>query len=206
MSYTIVDIFRSSVLRKRSLVLMVVWYVLTGISTWGCANNPYWQKKVDLNHKRSSSNWFSNRWLINEFLAIFCTVLCNKHQFHSFTFFRVHSLPFFRSTARENSLKLIKFSSQHIMETVCSFHIIISQFCRFSTSLGYYGLTLNISSFAGNKYLNFFISGAMEPFIVLLTMFFYNRCVVVKPVWIKACIIIFNTKNCHELVRQHRFT
>ena len=41
MSYTIVDIFRSSVLRKRSLVLMVVWYVLAGISKWECANNPY---------------------------------------------------------------------------------------------------------------------------------------------------------------------
>ena len=31
-SYTILDIFRSSVLRKRSLIMMVVWYVLPRIS------------------------------------------------------------------------------------------------------------------------------------------------------------------------------
>ena len=31
--------------------------------------------------------------IINKFLAIFCTVLCNRHQFYSFTFLRIHSLP-----------------------------------------------------------------------------------------------------------------
>ena len=35
-------------------------------------------------------------------------------------------------------------------------------FCRLATSLGYYGLSLNASHLAGNKYLNFFISGAVE--------------------------------------------
>ena len=30
--------------------------------------------------------------IINEVLGIFCTILCNKHQFNSFTFLRVHSL------------------------------------------------------------------------------------------------------------------
>ena len=30
--------------------------------------------------------------IINDFLAIFCTILCNRHQFHSFTFLLVHPL------------------------------------------------------------------------------------------------------------------
>ncbi|CAB3991007.1 organic cation transporter -like [Paramuricea clavata] len=45
----------------------------------------------------------------------------------------------------------------------------------FSTSLDYYGLSLNISSFAGNKYLNFFISGALEPIIITSTIVILNR-------------------------------
>ena len=45
----------------------------------------------------------------------------------------------------------------------------------FSTSLGYYGLTLNISNLAGNKYLNFFISGTLEIFILTVTMYILNR-------------------------------
>jgi len=33
---------------------------------------------------------------------------------------------------------------------------------RLATALGYYGLSLNAAAFGGNKYLNFFISGAVE--------------------------------------------
>lgn len=33
---------------------------------------------------------------------------------------------------------------------------------RLATGLGYYGLSLQASTLAGNKYLNFFISGAVE--------------------------------------------
>ncbi|XP_028417308.1 uncharacterized protein LOC114541706 [Dendronephthya gigantea] len=45
----------------------------------------------------------------------------------------------------------------------------------FATSLGYYGLSLNISSLAGDKYLNFFINGVLEIVIITTTMFLLKR-------------------------------
>ena len=45
----------------------------------------------------------------------------------------------------------------------------------FSTSVGYYGISLNISSLAGNKYLNFFIGGLLELMAYILTVFVAER-------------------------------
>ncbi|CAB4010695.1 organic cation transporter -like, partial [Paramuricea clavata] len=45
----------------------------------------------------------------------------------------------------------------------------------FSTSIGYYGISLNISSLAGNKYLNFFIGGLLELMAYILTVFVTER-------------------------------
>ncbi|XP_028407609.1 solute carrier family 22 member 15-like isoform X2 [Dendronephthya gigantea] len=45
----------------------------------------------------------------------------------------------------------------------------------FSISVGYYGVSLNISSLAGNKYLNFFIGGTLELIPYFLTVFITER-------------------------------
>ena len=44
-------------------------------------------------------------------------------------------------------------------------------FPRFCVSIGYYGLTWTITGLPGNKYLNFFIAGAVE--FVAYTMVIY---------------------------------
>ena len=46
---------------------------------------------------------------------------------------------------------------------------------RNSAMLVYYGLTLDNSKLAGNKYLNFFIGGALEVVIVVMVMFILHR-------------------------------
>ncbi|XP_028415937.1 organic cation transporter protein-like [Dendronephthya gigantea] len=52
---------------------------------------------------------------------------------------------------------------------------IILAWIWFSISVGYYGISLNISSLAGNKYLNFFISGTVELIPYFLTVFITER-------------------------------
>ncbi|XP_028407608.1 organic cation transporter protein-like isoform X1 [Dendronephthya gigantea] len=52
---------------------------------------------------------------------------------------------------------------------------IILAWIWFSISVGYYGVSLNISSLAGNKYLNFFIGGTLELIPYFLTVFITER-------------------------------
>ncbi|XP_046854931.1 solute carrier family 22 member 5-like isoform X2 [Xenia sp. Carnegie-2017] len=53
----------------------------------------------------------------------------------------------------------------------------------FSSSVGYYGISLNISSLAGDKYLNFFISGVLELGAYILTVFVTARFGRRKPLF-----------------------
>ena len=48
-------------------------------------------------------------------------------------------------------------------------------FSRFSISIGYYGLTFTLTSFPGNKYLNFFIAGAVEFVAYTLVIYITKR-------------------------------
>ncbi|CAH1795062.1 unnamed protein product [Owenia fusiformis] len=51
----------------------------------------------------------------------------------------------------------------------------VSFYVWMATSLIYYGLSLNASGFAGNKYLNFFVSGAVELPAYALGIFILSR-------------------------------
>ncbi|CAH1801726.1 unnamed protein product [Owenia fusiformis] len=52
---------------------------------------------------------------------------------------------------------------------------IIMFYIWFAASVGYYGLSLSISTLAGSKYLNFFISGAVEIPAYILAMFVLRK-------------------------------
>ena len=49
--------------------------------------------------------------------------------------------------------------------------------CRFANSLVYYGLSLSTSSLAGDKYLNFLLSGLMEVPALFITIVVSKRYV-----------------------------
>ena len=52
----------------------------------------------------------TTKWIIqtvNELLAIFCTILCNRHQFNSFAFLRVHPIPAVKGYDSITKIKLI---------------------------------------------------------------------------------------------------
>lgn len=49
--------------------------------------------------------------------------------------------------------------------------------CRMVVAIGYYGLSLSVTSLAGNKYLNLFISGALEMPAYIAAVFILNRWV-----------------------------
>ncbi|CAB3998813.1 organic cation transporter -like [Paramuricea clavata] len=76
----------------------------------------------------------------------------------------------------ENKTDIKNFTIVYIFKSsVLRKRSLIMMVVWFSISLGYFGLALNISSLAGNKYLNFFISGALEIIIIALTIFVSNR-------------------------------
>ncbi|GFN82494.1 transmembrane protein 120a-like [Plakobranchus ocellatus] len=53
----------------------------------------------------------------------------------------------------------------------------------FVVSLSYYGLTFKITSFKGNPYLNFFLSGLFETLTYLFSLLLMNRFGRKKPLW-----------------------
>jgi hypothetical protein len=46
---------------------------------------------------------------------------------------------------------------------------------RLTIATGYFGLTFNITALPGNKYLNFFISGAVEFLHYFLSLWIMSR-------------------------------
>ena len=48
---------------------------------------------------------------------------------------------------------------------------------RFASDMIYYGLSLGASTLAGNRYVNFFLSGAVEAPAYLLTVFVLQKSV-----------------------------
>lgn len=70
--------------------------------------------------------------------------------------------------------------------------------CRFSSSVGYYGISLNISSLAGNKYFNFFISALLELIAYIMTVFVTERYSIFSPYVfvLKISTIFCGTNQC----------
>ena len=64
-------------------------------------------------------------------------------------------------------------------------------YSRFVVAVSYYGLTLNITSISGDKYINLFISGALELPAYGAAVFVLNRFVVALYLLISKTNIIF---------------
>ena len=58
----------------------------------------------------------------------------------------------------------------------------------FSTSVGYYGISLNISSLPGNKLFNFFIGGVLELIAYIMIVFILTRYDELKSTFTWNCI------------------
>jgi len=64
--------------------------------------------------------------------------------------------------------------------------------CRMAISLVYYGLTLSAGEFAGNRYINIFLSGLVEMPAYLVFFFTLQRSVVMSS--------IMCSRHQHEIV------
>ena len=51
----------------------------------------------------------------------------------------------------------------------------LSHICRFAIGVVYYGLSLSTSTMAGDKYVNFMLSGAVEAPAYMLTIFALDK-------------------------------
>jgi len=56
--------------------------------------------------------------------------------------------------------------------------------CRFASIVVYYGLSLSTSSLAGDKYVNFFLSGAVEAPAYGLTVIVLQKFVYMAPIYV----------------------
>ena len=61
------------------------------------------------------------------------------------------------------------------MIQVIFLHILFHIFYRFAVAVGYYGLTFNVTSLPGNKYINFFIGASVEMLAYSLVVVIIKR-------------------------------
>ncbi len=80
----------------------------------------------------------------------------------------------------------------HVYRTISDLSSSLSYVPRLATSFGYYGLSLNASRLAGDKYLNFFISGVIELPAYLSGIWILSKWVVVPNA-------AYNTAPCISL-------